>query len=152
MMCVRLLYILLISIPAYVCEIPLLFADDQCIPGLDRDCVPHRVTGGSEFCAKESGYKSLNADQVVRVQFTNATNGRINIYWLNYDGHRILFNTLRKGENHSFQTYVTHPWVITTTHDACLMLYLPSSDPNQFVTISKPPGGPQACPEGTPNC
>jgi hypothetical protein len=152
-MYVRILSIMLMSISAYVCETPLIFVDDTCIPGLDTPCVtPKVITGGREFCEREFEYRSLKADRPVRVQFSNATDGRIDIYWLDYDGHRAIFNILKKGESHSYRTYVTHPWVITTSNDACLMLYLPSTDPNQFVTISKPPGGSGACPQDTPNC
>ena len=93
--------ILLGSILAFSCEMPGLLASDDCIPGLDRNCRVAKETDGREFCAKESDYKSIRSDQPVRVEFTNATNGRINIYWLDNDGHRVIYNILKKGDSHS---------------------------------------------------
>jgi VHL beta domain len=140
MMRTRLLSILLVSILAYGCEMTSLFAKDECIPGLDLNCVMSRVTGGCGYCPGEFDYKTTSTDQPVRVQFTNSTNGKIKIYWLDPEGQRILYHILKKGESHLYRTYVTHPWVITTGEGTCLRLYLPSTDPDQFVTITNPAG------------
>jgi hypothetical protein len=134
----RLPSMLLVSILAYGCEMTLLFANDEFIPGLDSNCAVSKVTGGCGYCPREFDYRSTNTDQPVRVQFTNSTNGHIKIYWLDPEGQRILYNILKKGESHLYRTYVTHPWVITTGAGACLRLYLPSTDPDQFVTITNP--------------
>jgi hypothetical protein len=130
----RLLSILLVSVMAYGCEMTSLFAKDQCI---QKHLCPN-ITCACGYCPGEFDYKTTNTDQPVRVQFTNSTNGKIKIYWLDPEGQRILYHILKKGERHLYRTYVTHPWVITTGEGTCLRLYLPSTDPDQFVTITNP--------------
>ena len=138
MMRTRLLSVLLVGILACGCEMTSLFAKEQCIPDLDLNCVMSSITGVCGYCPGEFYYKTTNTDQPVRVQFTNFTNGKIKIYWLDPEGQRILYHILKKGERHLYRTYVTHPWVITTGGGTCLRLYLPSTDPEQFVTITNP--------------
>jgi hypothetical protein len=133
-----LLSILLVSILVYGCEMTSLFAKDRCIPYLDANCVMSGITGVCGYCPGEFDYKTTNTDEPVRVQFTNSTNGKIKIYWIDPEGQRILYNILKKGETHLYRTYVTHPWVITTGEGTCLRLYLPSTDPDQSVTITNP--------------
>jgi von Hippel-Lindau disease tumor suppressor protein len=134
----RLLSTLLVSMLAYGCGMRILFAKDECIPGREPNCVVSRVVGGCGYCPGEFDYKSTNSDQPVRIQFINATNTHIKVYWLDPEGQRILYHILKKGESHLYRTYVTHPWVITTGEGTCLRLYLPTTDPDQFVTITNP--------------
>jgi hypothetical protein len=49
------------------------------------------------------------------------------VYWLDYDGKRIPYGAIGKGEVFSTQTYVTHPWLITDAKDNCKAIYMPTS-------------------------
>jgi von Hippel-Lindau disease tumor supressor len=98
---------------------------------------PSGVRG--DLCKDERQYKSMSGDLSVSVQFRNATGGFVNMYWLDYQGQRRFFNRLQPGSGTAYQTFVTHPWVITDLDDRCVMLYLPTTDANQIVTVTKPP-------------
>jgi hypothetical protein len=123
----------------YGSQLQPVFAQNECIPGLDSGCVYTPNTGGSHLCTRESEFKSINFDRAVGVRFQNETMGAITIYWLDSDGKRKIYNTVRSGDGASYQTYVTNPWVITDSQGNCLLLYLPTENPNQFVSVIEPP-------------
>lgn len=49
------------------------------------------------------------------------------IFWLDYNGQRVLYNTLAPGQSYVQQTFLTHPWVIAdgSTPAVCQNIYLP---------------------------
>jgi hypothetical protein len=116
--------------PAFASE-----QQDKCIPGLDPGCVPSEIIG--DLCKDEREHKSMSGDLSVSVQFKNATGSFVNMYWLDYQGQRRFFNRVQPNSGMTYQTFVTHPWVITDLDDQCLMLYLPTTDANQIVTVTK---------------
>jgi hypothetical protein len=109
---------------------------EKCIPGLDPECIlPAEVT--ADLCKDEREYKSISGDLSVSVQFRNNTGNFVNMYWLDYQGQRRFFNRLQPGSGMAYQTFVTHPWVVTDSDDQCLLLYLPTTNANQIITITK---------------
>src|SRR5271167_4674130 len=63
------------------------------------------------------GIKSINGDVETKIAFTNKSGKTIKVYWLNYEGKRELYQTLKDGEYYEQQTFVTHPWLITDADD-----------------------------------
>jgi hypothetical protein len=110
----------------------------ECIPGLDLGCAlpPSGVMG--DLCKDEKQYKSTNGDVSVSVQFRNATGGFVNTYWLDYTGQRQFYNRVAPGSAIGYVTFVTHPWVITDLDNRCVMLYLPTTNENQIVSVVQP--------------
>jgi hypothetical protein len=64
--------------------------------------------------------RSLVSDISLHLVFANHTHGSVSIYWLDFTGERVWYNTLAPGESYSQQTYVTHPWVIVDADGRCL--------------------------------
>jgi hypothetical protein len=44
----------------------------------------------------------------------------INVFWIDYDGRRHFYRSLGKGDSQAFDTYATHPWVVTDASGNCL--------------------------------
>jgi hypothetical protein len=78
-------------------------------------------------CKEEGTLRSLEGNVQTSIVFTNKENRPIHVYWLDYDGKRILYETLGTGQVFSIQTYVTHPWLITDAKDNCKAIYMPTS-------------------------
>lgn len=78
-------------------------------------------------CKEEGTLRSLEANVQTSMVFTNKESQPIRVYWLDYDGKRILYETLGTGQVFSIQTYVTHPWLITDAKDNCKAIYMPTS-------------------------
>ena len=51
------------------------------------------------------------------IEFDNRLPEPVDIYWINYEGGRQKYHTLRPGETLIQKTFVTHPWVITRVSD-----------------------------------
>ena len=64
--------------------------------------------------------RSLVSDTSLNLVFANRTRGSVSIYWLDFKGERVWYNTLAPGESYSQQTFVTHPWVILDTDGRCV--------------------------------
>jgi uncharacterized protein (TIGR03437 family) len=102
----------------------------------------------SQPCAAESTLASAGADRSVTVTFINAAAAPVRIFWLNYSGQRVLYNTLAPGESYSQQTFATHPWLVANRNDACIGIYVAgggagrvrvtSTDPQSPIPLSDP--------------
>lgn len=78
-------------------------------------------------CSSESNLISINADNATTVEFRNRTDQTVRVYWRNYSGVRVLYNTLSPGSGYVQPTFVTHPWIVTNLQDQCVVAYQPVS-------------------------
>ena len=76
-------------------------------------------------CAAESGLRSGNSKQPGSVTFINNTGGKVQTYWLNYQGKRVHYTDLDPGQSHTQHTFVTNSWVVTNASGQCLAVFLP---------------------------
>ena len=66
--------------------------------------------------ADQSSLRSKEGNIETAIDFMNSMDEPIAIYWIDYDGKKKLYATLRPGEKYSQHTYVTHlikfelPW------------------------------------------
>ena len=80
----------------------------------------------AQACAGESAQRSVNGGEATRVRFDNQRGAAVDVYWLDYEGHRRRYATLQPGESWSADTFLTHPWVVTDANTGrCLGIYLP---------------------------
>jgi len=85
-------------------------------------------------CDQESTLKSLNADVRSFHRVTNLTNQPIKVVWINYEGKRNSGSTVEAGKTGSFNTYLTHPFLIIDASGKCLGIYQPMREPG-FVVV-----------------
>ena len=84
-------------------------------------------------CSLESGLRSINGTVSTSIEFLNRTSESVTVYWLNYQGTRVFYNTLDAGQSYVQQTYLTHPWVVIDAAGACLGIWLPADSPGAAV-------------------
>lgn len=80
---------------------------------------------------------AIVGDTPTSIRFVNQSPGVRNIIWLDYTGHRVFYNSLQPGQSYVQQTFLTHPWLITTAQGQGLAIYLPIAEPAAvFLTNS----------------
>jgi len=77
-------------------------------------------------CSLEASLHSINGSQTAAITFVNASSITQNVYWRDYSGTRVLYNTLSPGQSFVQPTFLTHPWVITDSSNTCRAIYLPT--------------------------
>ena len=78
-------------------------------------------------CAGEGGLRSIDEATLTEVTFFNQSPAPIRTYWLDHQGNRIFGSEIRPGDSYVQQTYVTHPWVVTTAAKACMAIFQPEA-------------------------
>jgi WD40 repeat protein len=82
-----------------------------------------------QSCSYEGHIKSVAAFSTpTAVRFVNnSASVTFQVFWLDYNGNRVLYATLGPGQSFVQQTFLTHPWVIADTSPAaaCQQIYLP---------------------------
>jgi hypothetical protein len=88
--------------------------------------------------AEEKGIKSTNGEVETSIKFVNKSGRPVKVYWLDYEGQRKLYETVKDGDAHTIdKTYLTHPWLITDEDDNAWYVYFPDSQP-RTVEITAP--------------
>jgi len=86
-----------------------------------------------KHAAEEAGLKALKVAGESSISFTNHGSGICRIYWLDYDGKRVLRETLRPGSLFETKTAPGHPWLVTDDKDNALELYFADAQPRQIA-------------------
>jgi serine/threonine protein kinase len=84
----------------------------------------------------ETRFRSLRGDVAARMRFVNKSGQTIHVYWLDYQGKRVLYHTLRDGGSYEQRTYLTHPWLITDENGAAWEIYLPTEQPQALAIVA----------------
>ena len=86
--------------------------------------------------AEEKGIKSENGDVEAKIKFDNKSGKTTKVYWLDYDGNRKLYQTLKDGESYEQGTFLTHPWLITDDDDNAWYVYFPDGQPRTVEIVA----------------
>lgn len=78
-----------------------------------------------QACPSNGNVRSVNSSTTAIVNFSNNTGRTVNVIWIDYDGKRQTYKTLRNNEVYEQQTFVGHPWLIVDGNNRCLGLYFP---------------------------
>jgi hypothetical protein len=90
--------------------------------------------------AEDAGITSINSDVETKITFVNNASETIKVYWLSFEGKRVLYHTLKPGEAAEQVTFLTHPWLITDENDNAWQLYYPDAQPRKIEIKVEPPG------------
>ena len=82
-------------------------------------------------CDQEKNLRSQATTDSTQISFINRSPETRRIYWLNFDGARVLYASLTPGQTVNLQTYMTHPWLVANDVDTCKAIYLPTTSPRE---------------------
>jgi len=126
-----------ISSPAYAGTAPLAAKSASTAPSpapsrrLLRSVAPPAATtyqvdvkGASwNSCSGEGAIHSVPSSAGEPFTFVNNSPTDLNIIWLDFSGHRELYDVLRPGRSYSVDTYIGHDWLITSSPARCLGIF-----------------------------
>jgi hypothetical protein len=80
-------------------------------------------------CMNEYHLRSIDEAKSTEVIFFNQSPVPIRTYWLDYEGNRKFRSEIAPGQSFMQQTYVTHPWVVTTSTPPrdCVAIFQPEA-------------------------
>jgi hypothetical protein len=84
-------------------------------------------------CRLARPLKSREGEVATTIRFTNRTSQVVRIYWLNYEGAQELYGYLQPSHSRSFDTYLTHPWVVADGSGDCISTFLPTGKYKEAV-------------------
>jgi hypothetical protein len=124
----------------------------------DRTPAPDAFAGPTPHVRTQAGAQSLGCEVVGSIRseqgtapavmvFEDSLDQPISIYWINYNGDRIIYKDLQPGGSFSVNTYFTHPWLITRQDGACLDVFVPSQVAQTIAITGTPPAALPGTPE-----
>ena len=62
--------------------------------------------------ALDTTFLSTDGSTPAAIDFVNHETYAVDVYWINYSGDRVFYNTLGAMSSYVQGTYITHPWII----------------------------------------
>jgi hypothetical protein len=87
-------------------------------------------------CEHLSGIRSINSLDAVNLTFINNSKRELNINWIDYDGMEVSYFELADGDTVSVPSYLTHPWIIRLTNNACSTILIPKAGAGANETVT----------------
>jgi uncharacterized protein (TIGR03437 family) len=88
-------------------------------------------------CGEEGSLYSVNGNTTTTIEFVNTTAQTVLVYWLDYGGARVLYQTLAPGTSFLQGTFLTHPWLIANANNSCIAIYESAASPGiARITVS----------------
>ena len=88
--------------------------------------VSTQIQAGSEplesGCPQEGHIKSPSSYDKAAITFDNQTAGDVKIYWIDFDGKRKFYETLKAHTAYNQATWIGHVWVVADQADQCIKL------------------------------
>jgi hypothetical protein len=94
-------------------------------------------------CADEAKYKSLDGLHKAALTVINNSDETVKVYWLNYQGKRTFYRDLAPRTSYVQETWLTHPWVISSLAGDCYR-FLVMNSLQQSVTVAPEGQDPEA--------
>ena len=84
-------------------------------------------------CEEEKNLRSLGTTVPTSIVFKNKSGELRYIYWIDFQGIRKLYSKLEDNNVISFQTYISHPWIVITDGGECKGIYMPTARPQEIT-------------------
>lgn len=81
----------------------------------------------------ESTLRSGGNGTPTEVAFVNDSAQVVTVSWLDLDGKRVTYQTLRPGATYTQPTYVGHPWVVAAADGRALAVFQPAAERSRAV-------------------
>ena len=88
------------------------------------------------------GLSSIHGDVPTSVLFANLLAETVTVWWIDYRGAEVFYNTIAAMESYQQQTFVTHPWLIRAQQTGTALVgFVPAVEPGiaSIVDLSQMP-------------
>jgi outer membrane protein OmpA-like peptidoglycan-associated protein len=90
-------------------------------------------------CKNESTLRSVEGTQKTNIFIMNRAGVTLKVYWLNYEGKRIFFNSLGTGQAYLQETQMNHYWILTDELGNCFGIFSSQTSEVSNVYVEKIP-------------
>lgn len=87
-------------------------------------------------CDKLGTVKSINSYTAIDITFVNNSKRQLHINWIDYNGAEQHYKDLEDGQSWVCPTFLTHPWIIRKTDNACATILTPKAGAGTSETVS----------------
>ncbi len=91
--------------------------------------VPSSARAGERPCSELSQLRSEHSREPTKITFVNKSGMYRSFNWIDFDGKQQSYGGVNSGDQMTFDTFRTHPWVIATGPGDCLQIFMPAADP-----------------------
>jgi hypothetical protein len=84
-------------------------------------------------CSEERLLRSGPSERSLDIGFVNVGPDPVVMYWLGFDGARVAYARLAPQQAYRQQTYLTHPWLVSSPKGNCLAIFLPVREDGRLV-------------------
>ncbi len=107
-----------------------------------RQTASHRDSAGDESLPLlRAPHPSRESAVDTEVAFENRLGGTVNIFWIDPDGRRIAYGSLRAGEKRTQHTYAGHVWLVTAKGNNNLAVFAAEESPGIAIIDGRKPDG-----------
>jgi hypothetical protein len=94
---------------------------------------PSEIGLAPRAAGDETGLKSPASDTVTRVRFENRSGRTLDLYWLDFEGHRKHYGTIAAGGEIAQPTYVGHVWLLADQNGDAVAIFVADRAPGLAV-------------------
>jgi hypothetical protein len=100
-------------------------------------------------CEREGTDTSRDGVAEANLTVINLTEATFDLFWLDYDGARVFYQTVLPSSTQQQPTWITHPWILADEAGTCYLLIVMTAV-EQTMTIGTTTGQELETPPGTP--
>lgn len=90
---------------------------------------PSSARAAERSCADLSALRSEKSSEPTKITFVNTSGMYRAILWIDFEGNQQSYGGLNSGDQVTYDTFRTHPWMIATGPGDCLQIFLPAAEP-----------------------
>lgn len=91
--------------------------------------VPSSARAGERPCSDRNALRSEHSREPTKITFINKSGMYRSFLWIDFDGKLKDYGGVNAGEQITFDTFRTHPWMIATGPGDCLQIFMPAAEP-----------------------
>jgi hypothetical protein len=95
--------------------------------------MPKDDKGASSLPVYSEPQPSVQTGEETQITFVNRTKGDVELYWIDDEGQRVPYATIRAGEQHQQHTYAGHAWLVTDKDGKTLAVFVATEEPADAV-------------------
>ena len=100
--------------------------------------VPSSARAGERACSEQRDLRSEHSREPTKITFINRSGMYRAFMWIGFDGTLQSYGGVNPGEQITFDTFRTHPWMVATGPGDCLQIFMPAAEPS-IVELNRLP-------------
>lgn len=91
---------------------------------------PSSARAAERSCSERNELRPEHSREPTKITFVNKSGMYRSISWIGFDGRLQDYGGLSSGDQVTYDTFRTHPWVIATGPGDCLQIFMPAAEPS----------------------